>query len=186
MLFGQHHIGELSGGHPVRMGERDLGVLANGGDRRAQLVRRVGYEAALTVSCAFQPLQHAIHGGGQSADLVVGLGLRHPAVQLRGRDFVHLAPDRLDRRQRAADENQVVSATTATITGSPMISSPVTPVVVSKTSTTPWPPNHPLTVGGLSALRDRDERFVVQRRDDRADSPGRMEPRGLPATFGWM
>ena len=51
----------------------------------------------------FQPLQHAVHGGGQPADLVVGLGLRHPAVQLRGRDLVHLPPDRLDGRQRAAD-----------------------------------------------------------------------------------
>src|SRR6476469_1419784 len=43
LLFGQHHIGELGGGHPVRMGECDLGVLADRGDRRAQLMGCVGH-----------------------------------------------------------------------------------------------------------------------------------------------
>ena len=33
LLFGQHHLGELGGGHPVRMGQRDLGVLPDDGDR---------------------------------------------------------------------------------------------------------------------------------------------------------
>ncbi len=71
LLFGQHHLAEFGCGHPVGMGERHLGVLANGRDRRTQFVRRVGYEAALAVSRTLQPLQHPIHGGGEPADLVI-------------------------------------------------------------------------------------------------------------------
>ena len=49
--------------------------------------------------------------------------------------------------------NQVVSATTTTITGSPMISSRVIAVVVSSTSTSARATtNDPLPVCGLSAL----------------------------------
>jgi len=83
------------------MGECDLGVLADGRDRRAQLMRCVGYEAALAVSRIFQSLQHSVHRGGEPTDLVVGLGLRYPPVQLRGRDLVHLPPDRVDGGQGA-------------------------------------------------------------------------------------
>ncbi len=33
VLFGEHHVGELLGGHPIRMGQRDLGVVPDGGER---------------------------------------------------------------------------------------------------------------------------------------------------------
>ena len=85
------------------MGEFDLGVLADDRDRRAQLMRCVGYEAALTVSRTFETAQHAVHGGGQAADLVCSLGLWHSPMQLRRRDLDHFAANRLNGCQRAAD-----------------------------------------------------------------------------------
>src|SRR6476619_6863689 len=135
LLFGQHHIGELLGGHPVGMGEFDLGVLADDRDRRAQLMRCVGYEAALAVSRIFQSLQHSVHRGGEPTDLVVGFGLRYPPVQLRGRDLVHLPPDRVDGGQGATYREPGGEPDHATITGTPMINNRVSTVVVSSTST---------------------------------------------------
>ena len=78
--------------------------------------------------------------------------------------------------------NQVVSATTATITGSPMISSRVMAVVVSSTSTKrPGHHDDPLTVCGLGALGDRDELVVVEWGDRPRGLAWRQPRDGRPA-----
>ena len=79
-FLGQHHVGKLLGGGPLRMRQGNLGMLTDGGERRPQFVGCVGDKPALAVSTVFEPRQHAVHRRGESSDLVVGPRLRHPAV----------------------------------------------------------------------------------------------------------
>ena len=78
--LGQHHIGKLLGGGPLRMRQGNLGMLTDGGERRPQFVGCVGDKPALAVSTVFEPCQHPVHRRGESSDLVVGLRLWYPPV----------------------------------------------------------------------------------------------------------
>ncbi len=145
-------------------------------------MRRVGYEAALAVSRALQALQHAVHGGGQPADLVVGLGLRHSPVELRGRDLVHLPADRLDGRQRTADgeprrerddrhqQRQPDDEELDDDGGG-----------VKDIDQRPGHQDDSRTVRRLCALSHRDELIVVERGDDLGGLAGRQSRDGGPA-----
>jgi hypothetical protein len=102
-VLGQHRRRQLGGAGPAGMGQSDLGVLADGGDRGAQLVGGVRDEAALAGLGLLEPAQHAVHGAGEAADLVVGRRVGDAPVQAGGRDRVDLGSDRLHRDQRPAD-----------------------------------------------------------------------------------
>ena len=59
-------------------------------------MRRIRDEPALCLVGGLDAFQHGVHGGGQSADLVVETGLGDPAVEIAARDLGHLRPDGLD------------------------------------------------------------------------------------------
>ena len=65
----------------------------------------VGDQPPLTGLGPLQPFQHAVHGPGEAADLVVGRRVGNPPVQGGGGDGVDLGPDRLHRGQRPADHH---------------------------------------------------------------------------------
>ena len=64
------HRAELLGAG-VLVGERNLHLRAQHGERRAQLVRRVGHEAPLARERGLQAGEHSVEGLGQLAQLVV-------------------------------------------------------------------------------------------------------------------
>ena len=84
-------------------GQGGLEPVAGGGQGGHQLLRRVGHEAALAHGRGLEPVEHGVHRLGQPVDLVAGARLRHPPVELPGRDVGHFGPDRLHRAQRPAD-----------------------------------------------------------------------------------
>ena len=73
------------------VGEVDLELGADAGERAAQLVAGVGDEPALALGGVLEPGEHRVHRAGEPADLVVGRGLGHPAVQVLGADRLDLA-----------------------------------------------------------------------------------------------
>ena len=75
---------------------------AHPGQRAAQLVRGVGHEPLLAPRGVLDAVEHGVHRAGQAGHLVVAGGHGHPPAQVGRRRSRHLAPDRLDRPQRAA------------------------------------------------------------------------------------
>jgi len=112
----------------------------------------------------FQPHQHAVHGRGQSADLVVGIRLRHRAMQLCSRDLVHLATYRVDRGEGSADHhpgrdrhhNQQQRQSDQHHLGDHRGG-------LEDTDQRPRHQHRAWPVGGLRALRDRHELLAVER-----------------------
>ena len=69
----EHRLAHLAqvGDVGVRVGERDLDLGADDRQRRAQLVRGIGDEAALAVERAGEPVEHPVDRVGELAQLVV-------------------------------------------------------------------------------------------------------------------
>ena len=74
------------------------------GERRAQLVARIGHEGPLPRQCPAQAHQQVVHGPGQSGDLVVRAGhaQRCPRVAFRQRG--HFLAQPFHRGQRGASQ----------------------------------------------------------------------------------
>ena len=70
----------------LRVGERHLELGAHDGQRRAQLVRRVGHEAPLAGEGAGQALEHRVEGVGQLLELVARALQRDALVERVLRD----------------------------------------------------------------------------------------------------
>ena len=70
-----------------------------------QLVAGVGDEPTLAVGGVVEAREHGVHRPRQATDLVGGRRLRNPAVQILRADGFDLAPDRLHRSQRPADND---------------------------------------------------------------------------------
>ena len=90
----------------VGLAGEDLELAANRGQRRAQLVRGVGDEAALAGKGILEPVEHVVERLRQGADLVAGALGPDPAVELAG---VHLGcdPRHPPQRRRGAGGEQV-------------------------------------------------------------------------------
>ena len=104
LVLGQRTLGDRGPVGAVGVAQRDLEVGADRRERAAQLVRRVGHELPLALRRRLEPVEHRVHRAGQAPDLVVGVGLGHPPVDGGAGDLLGLAPDRLDRPQRATGE----------------------------------------------------------------------------------
>jgi hypothetical protein len=78
-----HRLGHGSqlGVRGVGIGERDLELGAHHGQRRAQLVRRVGHEAPLAGEGARQAFEHGVEGVGQLLELVARALQGDPLVE---------------------------------------------------------------------------------------------------------
>ena len=103
-VLGQHRLRELGHRRAVRVGEGHLRMLTDRGDWGAQLVRRVGHEPLLPALRLVEAVEHPVHRLSQAGDLVAGPRSRDAAVQLGGRDLVHLAADGLDRGESPSDD----------------------------------------------------------------------------------
>ncbi|GAB2909293.1 hypothetical protein GCM10022245_50930 [Streptomyces mayteni] len=79
--------------------ERDVDGGADRGQRRAQFVRGVGGEQALTVQAVLDAVQHAVDGGGQRGELVGRRGHRNPLGEVVGRQPLRGGRDGADRPQ---------------------------------------------------------------------------------------
>ena len=90
------------GGVGVRVGERDLDLGADDRQRRAQLVARVGHEAALAVEGGGQAVEHPVDGVREVAQLVLGAAHLDPLVHPLLRDAPGEPGHPPQRRQRAA------------------------------------------------------------------------------------
>jgi hypothetical protein len=93
-----------------RLGPRGIGVDeghlergADGGQRAAQLVRRVGDEGPLPGPARLEPVQHAVQRLGQPAHLVLRRRHRQAPRRVGGRHRLRAAAQLLDRSQRAPD-----------------------------------------------------------------------------------
>ena len=93
------------GGRGVGVGERDLDLGADHGQRRAQLVAGVGDEAALAVEGGGQAVEHPVDGVGQVAQLVARAGHRDPLVEPLLGDALREPGDPAQRRERAAGDH---------------------------------------------------------------------------------
>ena len=94
------HLGV--GAVPGRVGE----VAAQGGQRRAQLVRGVADEALLGRAGALERVEHGVQRLGQRADLVAHLGIGQAARGVAGAlDLARARRQAAQRAQRAAGED---------------------------------------------------------------------------------
>ena len=82
--------------------ERDVELGAHDGQRRAQLVRRVGHEAPLALEGGLEALEHRVEGVGQLAQLVARPVERDARVERAVGDRARGGGDAADRAQRAA------------------------------------------------------------------------------------
>ena len=104
------HLGDFCeslrfAGLPIRFvlgGQVHLGNGAERRERALQLVRRVGNKTTLPVGGIVESPEHFVHRPREAADLVMGTGFRHAAVQIRLADGSHLGANRLHRSQRPA------------------------------------------------------------------------------------
>ena len=97
----------LHGLRPVRgvgVGGGDVELGADHRQRALQVVRGVGHEVALVERGALEPVEHLVHGLGESLHLVAGAGQGHPPVQRALGDLGDLGPDLLDRTERPPDD----------------------------------------------------------------------------------
>ena len=83
---------------------RQLQLRAQERERRAQLVARVGDEAALAPQALVEAVEHRVQRLTESRDLVGGGGNRQAAARGLGRDLRRLAPHRLHRAEGAAGD----------------------------------------------------------------------------------
>jgi hypothetical protein len=89
----------------VRSGECDLEFVTDDGDGGAQFVGRVGHESGLAPMRVLETVEHAVHRGSESSDLVTWRGDGDALVELAGTDLVHAPSDRVDWTQRSADDD---------------------------------------------------------------------------------
>ena len=90
--------------------ESDFADAANDGQRRPQLVRRIGGEAAELIERRFEARERVVDDRGQPADLVVRIRHRQPLVQAIGGDAPGLGREMIDRRQRPPREHVPANA----------------------------------------------------------------------------
>jgi hypothetical protein len=81
----------------VGVGEIDLQLGADAGQRVAQLVGGVGDEALLAIVGIFDPVEHGVHGAGEPGDLVVAVGLGDPTSKVGAGHVRDLGSDCFDR-----------------------------------------------------------------------------------------
>ena len=95
------HAAQL-GGRGVGIGERHFDLGTDHGQRCAQLVARVGDEAALAVEGGGQAVEHPVDGVGQVAQLVARSVHRDPLVESLLGDALRQPGHLAQRRERAA------------------------------------------------------------------------------------
>ena len=95
------HVAQV-GDRGVGVGERDLDLGADHGQRRAQLVAGVRDEAALAVERGLQPVEHPVERVGELAQLVARAGHRDPLPQPLLSDAAREAGHTAERRERLA------------------------------------------------------------------------------------
>ena len=155
--------------------------------RIAAIGDRSSWEASATnrrCRCVrlLEPVEHPVHGGGEPADLVAGRGLRHPPVQLRGGDRVHLGADRVDRRQRPADHPpRRCTPTTSSSTGSPTASSVVSVPGRLAHRVEALPEQHGPVAAPARRPRGTGRRRTARRSPGTRPAPGRPARAGRPA-----
>ena len=101
---GLAHVAQV-GVRGVGIGERDLDLGADDGQRRPQLVARVGDEATLALERLGEAVEHPVDGVGELAQLVLRPDHRDPLVHALLRDPLGETGDPPDRRQRAAGDD---------------------------------------------------------------------------------
>lgn len=95
----EHHLGEFPGRSGVRPCAGQFGVLAHGGERRAQFVRSIADEALTGAIAVFDAVEHAVHGAGEPIDLVASACARNALVEAVAADLIDPAPNPLDGPQ---------------------------------------------------------------------------------------
>ena len=108
-IFGEAHepVGLLRGrshrsfelGVTPRLPERELELRLEEGERRAQLVARVGDETAFAFERVAESVQHLVQGQAEPADLVVRRGQREAPLGLGCGDRLRLDAHRVDRTE---------------------------------------------------------------------------------------
>ena len=83
------------------MGQIDLDLRPDVGERTAQFVRGVGDEALLSLLRSLESIEHCVHGPGQTPDLVIDRRFGDAAMKTSSADLGDLRPNRLDRRERS-------------------------------------------------------------------------------------
>ena len=100
----EHAAVRRNGIGDLGVGEIDLQLGPDPGERTPQLVRRVGDEAPLTVDRGADTLEHPVHRPRQARDLVVPWRHGHPTLEVGAADRGDLGSDGLDRPQRSSHE----------------------------------------------------------------------------------
>ena len=95
---------QLAGGLPVR---QRLDFRAQDGQRRAQLMRRVGHEFLLHREAMLQPVQRLVDRAHQRQDVARHARLRQPDIGARRPDLLRQGGRFLQRMQRLAEDQQV-------------------------------------------------------------------------------
>ena len=103
LLLGEHVGGQVGRGDPPGVALGDLGELAQGRQRRPQLVGGVAHELPLQALRGVDPVQHLVQRAREPGDLVVAGRDREPSVEVGGGDDGGLAAHRLHRAQGTAD-----------------------------------------------------------------------------------
>lgn len=68
--LGEHAVQHGGRRRAIGVRQRDLDLHAGGGDRAAQLVRRIGHELALAPGGLGEPIEHGVQRVGELAELV--------------------------------------------------------------------------------------------------------------------
>ena len=92
-------------GRVIARAQRALELGLEYGDRRAQLVARVGDEAPLALERAAQPVEHVVERLAQPPDLVAGGREREPLVARRERHLGGAGAHRVDGTERRAGQH---------------------------------------------------------------------------------
>ena len=98
-------------GHPpqlrdidVGVGQGDVDLRPQHGERRAQLVAGIGDEPALRVERGLQPVEHRVEPGGQLRDLPAGIAELQPRVERLGGEPTGGGGHGVERPEHAPDE----------------------------------------------------------------------------------
>ena len=85
--------------------ERDLGDVSQHGERRRQLMGRVGGEPTDLFERTLQPPDHAVYRRAQSAQFIRGVGDVYSPVESGGGDQLGIGSHSFDRGQRPARQD---------------------------------------------------------------------------------